>query len=95
MPGDITIVQVQSPVYSESTNLTLSDSDVTAVTVTSSDVTILNTSAATISLPTSTNLSNSIPMELAEVGDAGVSVLASRSDHVHPVINLVLNGGNF
>lgn len=95
MSGDITVLQMPSPIYNESTNLKLSNSDVTVVSVTTSDVTILNTAAATISAPVTLNLSDSVPAELTDNGNSGVSNLASRSDHSHPVVNLVLNGGNF
>jgi hypothetical protein len=34
-------------------------------------------------------------LDISVVGSAGVSNLASRSDHVHSAANVVLNGGNF
>lgn len=90
--GEITVPAV---IYNDFTNVTLSSSDISVVQVTTSDVTILNSSAATLSVPTAMNLSDSIPAELTENGVAGISSLASRSDHSHPMVNLILNGGNF
>lgn len=92
MSGDVTIVQLKSTSYNESTILIYSESTILTYT---SDITVLSAAPATINLPTSTNLSDSVPAELSLNGSAGVSLLASRSDHSHPMVNLVLNGGNF
>jgi hypothetical protein len=92
--GDITTLTILG---SETTTLTVTTNDVTIIQsgTTSSEVTILNTSAATLSVPASLQLSNNIPLELANIGSAGISNLAARADHVHPSTGMPLNGGNF
>lgn len=66
----------------------------TVITITSGEATVLTATPATITVPTA-NLSDDTPLELANTGSAGVSLLASRSDHRHPSTGMFINGGNF
>jgi hypothetical protein len=67
----------------------------TILSVGSSDTTILVAAPATMNIPNPINLSDYIPLELADVGSAGVSLFAARADHVHPTTGASFNGGNF
>jgi hypothetical protein len=89
--ADITTLTV---IGNHTTNLQVTSSDITVVN-TVTDITVLNTTSATITVPSSINLSNIAPSDISDVAEAGVSTMASRSDHKHSAANAVLNGGNF
>jgi hypothetical protein len=79
----------------ESTIVNVGSNDVTTISVSSNESTILVAAAATVNIPTAVNLSDDTPLELANVGSSGVSLLAARADHVHPSTGASFNGGNF
>lgn len=96
MPGDVTTLLLST----DTSIVTVSSNEVTVVQLMSnnsqtSDITVLNTSSATITLPTTISFSESIPLELANVGSSGSSLLAARSDHIHPSTGMTMNGGNY
>lgn len=96
MPGDITTLLLST----DTSIVTVSSGEVTVVQLTSNntttgDITVLNTSSATITIPATINFSDTIPLELANVGSSGTSVLAARSDHIHPSTGMTVNGGNY
>lgn len=96
MPGDITTLLLST----DTSIVTVSSGEVTVVQLMSNnsqtgDITVLNTSSATITIPVTIDFSNSIPLELANVGSSGNSSLVSRSDHVHPSTGMTMNGGNY
>lgn len=78
----------------EITTLTIVTNQATNLTV-ATDVSIFNATSATINVGSSIDLSNATPSDISDVGSAGVSNLAARSDHVHSGANVILNGGNF
>lgn len=97
MPGDTTTVIIRPQ---DSTILNVASSDVTIIqpaanVASNHEITILNTSAATITVPSSIQLSDSIPLTPLETGSAGTSIYAARADHIHPILDMGLNGGNF
>lgn len=87
----------------QTTTITISPEDATTLSVTANtstvitysniETTILTAAPATIGL--GVQFSDDTPLELANTGVAGVSSLASRSDHRHPSTGMFLNGGNF
>lgn len=81
MAADITTLTI---IANQATNLTIA-----------SDISVFNAASATINVPSDVNFSNATPSEISDVGSAGVSSLAARSDHVHSAANLIVNGGNF
>ena len=96
MPGDVTTLLLAT----DTSIVTVSSNEVTVVQLMSnnsqtSDITVLNTSSATITVPTTISFSDSIPLELANVGSSGSSLLAARSDHIHPSTGMTMNGGNY
>ena len=96
MPGDITTLLLST----DTSVVTVSSGEVTVVQLMSNssasgDITVLNTSSATITIPATISFSDTIPLELANVGSVGTSVLAARSDHVHPSTGMTVNGGNY
>ncbi len=96
MPGDLTTLLLST----DTSIVTVSSNEVTVVQLMSnnsqtSDITVLNTSSATITVPTTISFSDSIPLELANVGSSGSSLLAARSDHIHPSTGMTMNGGNY
>lgn len=88
MAGEVTTVSITQ----DTSNITV-NSDVSVVSITS-DVSVLLAAPATINTAT-INFSNATPAEITRVSSAGVSNLASRSDHVHSAANLLLDGGNY
>ena len=96
MPGDVTTLLLST----DTSIVTVSSGEVSVVQLMSNnsqtgDITVLNTSSATITLPTTISFSDSIPLELANVGSSGSSTLAARSDHIHPSTGMTMNGGNY
>lgn len=97
MPGDTTTVIIKPQ---DSTILTVASSDITVIQPAANvpsnrEVTILNTSSATITVPSTIQLSDAIPLTPLETGSAGTSLQAARADHIHPILDMNLNGGNF
>jgi len=75
------------------TTLQLTTSQASNVSITT-NTTVLTQSSGTINLA-SLNFSNSAPADIARTATAGVSNLASRSDHIHSAASLLLDGGNY
>lgn len=100
--GDVTSLSVSTAEATslsvdgtETTTLSISNADTTAISVVNSESTLLTAAAATINVPVTQNLSDLVPLELANTGSVGTSILAARADHIHPSTGMFINGGNF
>lgn len=88
--ADQTIVQIGT----DQTVVQIDSGQSTLVQLQTNDSTIIQAVPVNIASGTIA-LSDDIPLELANVGSAGVSSVAARSDHVHPSTGHYLDGGNF
>jgi hypothetical protein len=92
MSAEVTSITVVS---GDSTTLVVSTEQSTILNVSNSSATVINAATAVANMPVYVNLSNDIPEQLSNTGSAGVSILAARADHSHPLIGATFNGGNF
>lgn len=81
MAADITTLTI---IANQATNLNIP-----------SDITVLNASPATINVGNLFTLTNNNPLPIGENASPGVVEEAARSDHIHTIAGLVINGGNF
>jgi hypothetical protein len=92
MSAEVTTITVTT---GDATILTVSPEQSTIVSVSNASSTVINAAQAVANMPVYVNLSNDIPQQLSNTGSAGVSILASRADHSHPLTGATFNGGNF
>ena len=89
--ADVTVLRVNT---GDITNVFVRNNDITTVTVRDGDITTLMSAPATINVE-NIKFSDAAPSVITRTSSAGVSNLASRSDHGHSAASLLLDGGNY